>query len=215
MLSLAEATEQVGKSRSTLIRAIKAGKLSANRNEHGDYRVDPAELHRVFPDAARHDESDGASPSAPNDSPLVADLLEMVKGKDSEIAEMRDELSDTRKRLNEMREAMSALPSPESVALEKERLREEHKAQLERERAGQAKLIAQEKQRTEQWKSQLVERQEEIKEAREEANRISQKAAEDIATIERRAASERAIREALESRGFIDRLLNRKPAAAK
>jgi len=63
---------------------------------------------------------------------------------------------------------MAALPSPESVALEKERLREEHKAQLECERAGQAKLIAQEKQRTEQWKSQLAVRQEEIKEAREE-----------------------------------------------
>ena len=215
MLSLSEATEQVGKSRSTLIRAIKAGKLSANRNEHGDYRIDPSELHRVFPDAARHDESFGASPDVPSESPVVADLLEMVKGKDSEIAKMRDELTDTRKRLGEVRQAMAALPSPESVELEKERLREKHTAQLEQERVAQARLIAEEKQRTEKWKSELQKRQSEIKQAREEADRISQKAAEDIATIERRAASERAVREALESRGFIDRLLNRKPALAK
>ena len=211
MLSLSDATEQVGKSRSTLIRAIKAGKLSASRNEHGDYRIDPAELHRVFPNTARHDEPDGAPSSTPNESPVVADLLKMVKGKDAEIAEMRDELSDTRKRLNEMREAMSALPSPESVALERERLRTEHKAQLERERLEQSKLIATEKQRSEQWVLELKKRKSEIQQAREEAERISQKASEDIAIIERRAAHERAVREALESRGFIARLLNRKP----
>ena len=83
MLSLTEASEQTGKSKSTLNRAIKSGKLSAQRNEHGDYRVDPSELFRVF-DPVNHD--------APNDSPqdnsgMVADLLDMVKDKDTELGD--------------------------------------------------------------------------------------------------------------------------------
>jgi hypothetical protein len=38
-----------GQSKSTLWRAIKAGRLSATRTDTGDYQIDPAELHRVFP----------------------------------------------------------------------------------------------------------------------------------------------------------------------
>jgi len=48
MLTLTEAAEQTGKSKSTLTRAIKNGGLSAHRNEHGDYRVEPSELFRVY-----------------------------------------------------------------------------------------------------------------------------------------------------------------------
>lgn len=51
------------------------------------------------------------------------------------LRELEEEVEDKDARLKELRQAMAALPSPESVALEKERLRKEHKAQLERERA--------------------------------------------------------------------------------
>ena len=50
MLSLKQAAEAVGKGKSTLQRAIKAGKLSAQISERGTYRIDPAELVRVYPD---------------------------------------------------------------------------------------------------------------------------------------------------------------------
>lgn len=50
MLSLKQAAEAVGKGKSTLQRAIKAGKLSAQISERGTYRIDPAELARVYPD---------------------------------------------------------------------------------------------------------------------------------------------------------------------
>ena len=35
--------------KSTIWRAIKSGKVSATRTDTGDYQLDPAELHRVFP----------------------------------------------------------------------------------------------------------------------------------------------------------------------
>lgn len=46
--SLAEAADLVGKSKMTLNRAIKQGKLSATKNEKGAYEIDGSELHRVY-----------------------------------------------------------------------------------------------------------------------------------------------------------------------
>ena len=48
-LSLAEAAAATGTNRTTILRAIKAGKVSASRDAHGAWVVEPAELHRVYP----------------------------------------------------------------------------------------------------------------------------------------------------------------------
>ena len=47
-LSLTQAAIATGKSKSTINRAIKSGKLSATRHEDGSYAIDGAELSRVF-----------------------------------------------------------------------------------------------------------------------------------------------------------------------
>jgi hypothetical protein len=47
-LSLSQAARLTGKSKSTINRAIKTGKLSAIRHEDGTYSIDPAELTRAF-----------------------------------------------------------------------------------------------------------------------------------------------------------------------
>lgn len=49
MYSLAQAAKASGKSKPTIMRAIKAGKVSAMRRDDGSYQIDPAELHRVYP----------------------------------------------------------------------------------------------------------------------------------------------------------------------
>ena len=48
-LSLREAAERAGTSKSTILRAIQSGRMSASRNDTGGYDIDPAELFRVFP----------------------------------------------------------------------------------------------------------------------------------------------------------------------
>jgi hypothetical protein len=48
-LSLNEASRTCRRSKSTLLEAIKSGKISAPKNDRGHYSIDPAELHRVFP----------------------------------------------------------------------------------------------------------------------------------------------------------------------
>ena len=48
-LSLLEASQRVGKSKPTILRAIQAGKISATRDEPtGEWRIEPAELFRVY-----------------------------------------------------------------------------------------------------------------------------------------------------------------------
>jgi predicted site-specific integrase-resolvase len=47
--SLKSASEATGKSKSTIQRAIKTGKISATLNNFGTYQIDPSELHRIFP----------------------------------------------------------------------------------------------------------------------------------------------------------------------
>jgi excisionase family DNA binding protein len=47
--SLREAAEQTGTSKSTIFRAIRAGRLSANKDADGNFAIDPAELFRVYP----------------------------------------------------------------------------------------------------------------------------------------------------------------------
>jgi excisionase family DNA binding protein len=50
MLSLAEAAQRVGLHRSNLLRAIKAGRISGTRDDSGAWRIDAAELVRVYGD---------------------------------------------------------------------------------------------------------------------------------------------------------------------
>ena len=51
MYTLSEAATAAGRNKSTVLRAIRKGRISAERREDGTYRIDAAELHRVFPPA--------------------------------------------------------------------------------------------------------------------------------------------------------------------
>ena len=48
-LTLAAAAAAAGVNKTTLLRAIKAGKVSGNKDEHGQWHIEPAELQRVYP----------------------------------------------------------------------------------------------------------------------------------------------------------------------
>ena len=47
--TLGQAATASGKSKSTISKAIKSGKLSAQKQDDGSFAIDPAELNRVFP----------------------------------------------------------------------------------------------------------------------------------------------------------------------
>jgi len=49
MYTLGTAAAAAGLAKSTVLRAIKGGRLSAQRDSNGQWSIDPAEFHRVFP----------------------------------------------------------------------------------------------------------------------------------------------------------------------
>ena len=47
--TLRQAVIESKKAKTTILDAIKKGKLSADKDEHGRYKIDPSELFRVYP----------------------------------------------------------------------------------------------------------------------------------------------------------------------
>lgn len=49
MYTIALAAAAVGRNKTAILRAIEAGKISGVKDENGEWHIDPAELHRVYP----------------------------------------------------------------------------------------------------------------------------------------------------------------------
>ena len=112
-LSANEAAKRTGKSVPTITRAIKSGKISAERADRGGYRIDPAELFRVFPaltllPPVAPTMLDSETPSIPPpETSALEDKVRMLEAALSDAKAERDEWRDQAKRL-----AM-ALPAPD------------------------------------------------------------------------------------------------------
>lgn len=114
-LSASEAAKRTGKSVPTITRAIKSGKISAEKTDSGGYLIDPSEIFRVFPPVTSG--SDETPPMSGDESPIVTPaetllLQEKLSSLEAALAEAkaeRDEWRDQAKRL-----AM-ALPAPEAI----------------------------------------------------------------------------------------------------
>jgi hypothetical protein len=113
MLSLQQAADLARVNKSTLFRAIKSGKVSASRDEHGQWRLDPAEVSRVYPIAV---EDAGQQHAIPRKRDRTDELVSLLQG---QLAQMGKELERVRIDAETWRNAFEtertqrlALPSP-------------------------------------------------------------------------------------------------------
>lgn len=60
-LTAREAGERVGKTRQAIIKAIRKGTLSAEKDAAGEWRIEPAELFRVYPAVPAVDSNEPAT----------------------------------------------------------------------------------------------------------------------------------------------------------
>ena len=92
--SLGEAAKAVGRTKPTILRAIRAHKISAAKNEAtGACDIDPAELHRVY-EPISHEEHEPELKLERGNNALhieVTLLRERLADKDAMIAELRDD----------------------------------------------------------------------------------------------------------------------------
>jgi hypothetical protein len=53
MYTLKEAAESCGRGKTAILKSIQKGRVSAKKNPLGEWEIDPAELHRVYPPVSK------------------------------------------------------------------------------------------------------------------------------------------------------------------
>ena len=88
-MTLSEAAKWAGVTRATIHKALRGGRLSGRKDDAGEWRIDPAELERVYQPGKAVDVSrDGKMSSS--------DTGELMAAKDRELALMREMLAEVR-----------------------------------------------------------------------------------------------------------------------
>jgi hypothetical protein len=95
MLSLSEAATAAGIAKSTIWRAVKAGRVSATRTPMGTYQVHPAELFRVFPAMPKNVEMKQPAPAT--ETGAVAALEGQISALKEVSGLLKEQLEDVRK----------------------------------------------------------------------------------------------------------------------
>jgi hypothetical protein len=121
--SLSQAAEAVGMNRSSILRAIKAGKISATRDEHSQWQIAPAELHRVYPAAA--------APASSHTDELIAELRARLDDMRAALA-TAERNAETWRVAFEREQAQRALPTPSNDAQQAEQQPEQATAEPSR-----------------------------------------------------------------------------------
>lgn len=123
-ISLSDAAKLVGMSKNGIVKAIKNGKISGQKNVHGQWEVDPAELTRVYKpiETAELVSANKNAPvrdSEPNENMalkrevelqreqinLLRDQLADAKGREDKILKMMEEQIGTMRLISDQREA--------------------------------------------------------------------------------------------------------------
>jgi hypothetical protein len=125
--SLKQAATATGKSKPTILRSIQSGKISAEKDALGEWQVEPAELHRVYPPVSVRNVSDKTiwNDTQRENSPIETALLR------AEVEQMRERFSHLEiDRERERREASDAIADLRNRLDQSEQERREKDRQL-------------------------------------------------------------------------------------
>lgn len=108
-LSLGQAAKEVGVSKATISRAVKQGKISAEKVGN-QYEIDPAELFRVYPpNVSETAERNDAQPLHNDVNDIEIRMLrEMLDAKNEHIEDLKSELLQAHKE----KQSLLAAPTP-------------------------------------------------------------------------------------------------------
>ena len=108
--TLGTAAKATGKAKSTILRAVKSGKISATKKHDGSYELEPAELHRVFPpNSAQQAPSNDTQPHEEQDETLRFRLEIIEAERQRERDQMQATIDDLRARLDRSEDRITAL----------------------------------------------------------------------------------------------------------
>jgi hypothetical protein len=101
--TLGTAAKACGVGRTTILRAIKSGKISAGKDANGNYAIEPAELHRVYPTVAEKQvlKQQMDCDATPSGMAETAALLAKIAGLEALLSREQESVNDFRHRLNQ------------------------------------------------------------------------------------------------------------------
>jgi hypothetical protein len=113
--SLKDAADATGKSKPTILRAIQSGKVSAEKDANGEWQIEPAELHRVYPPVTERTVTDTTTSNdtqhhnLPFEMGVLTGEVEQLReqlaslnlDRERERREATDQIEDLRKRLDQ------------------------------------------------------------------------------------------------------------------
>ena len=102
MYSLKQAAEAAGRGKPAILKAIKSGRVSAKKNEIGQWEIDPAELHRVYPPVTGDvsGTSSGKRQETPKETLEIKVLETKVEALEQQLNRERETVNDLRSRLD-------------------------------------------------------------------------------------------------------------------
>lgn len=109
--TLGDAAKATGKSKATISKAIKSGRISAIKDETGTFQIDPAELHRVYPPtvSGEQKETPEKTPDGKETSGLVRELQARLEAANERLADKDGIISDLREDRDKWRQQATAL----------------------------------------------------------------------------------------------------------
>jgi hypothetical protein len=116
-ISLAEAGKLTGLHKVSILRAIRKGKISADKDEHGEWRLQPAELFRVYPPLPEQRNGNGEEQQCV--APLTAALEVEISSLKQLNQILREQLDDMRGQRDKWEQAaqtaLRQLPAPRAA----------------------------------------------------------------------------------------------------
>ena len=112
--SLNDAAKATGKSKTTIHRALKSGKVSASKTDSGAYAIEPAELHRVFPPVpveryTERSEWNDMEHKRDDQGTLRIQLESIEKERERERQQLQETMADLREDRDRWRQQATAL----------------------------------------------------------------------------------------------------------
>lgn len=109
-LTLGQAAKLAGVGKTTLTRAINSGRLSAQRQDNGSYRIDPAELSRVYEIRIETPETVAATGPVVHRATAYRDTTEtpetaiQLAALDAEVKALREMLARVDRQVDDLRQ---------------------------------------------------------------------------------------------------------------
>lgn len=100
--TLGDAAKATGKTKPTISKAIKSGRISAIRLENGSYQIEPSELHRVYPPIS--ETGINLPYETPKNAPVNPQELIKIKELEVRLEAANEKISDKEAQLDDIKQ---------------------------------------------------------------------------------------------------------------